>query len=113
MDLNLSPSEQAFRDEFSSWLRANLTEDLRASVLQGLPDDQEVERRRAWERQLGAGGWLGVSWPKEFGGRGATAMEHVIYLEELLRADAPEPLDTLGLNLVGPTIIDVGTDEQK
>lgn len=113
MDLNLSPSEQAFRDEFADWLRANLPEDWRESALRGLPETERLERRRGWERKLGEAGWLGVSWPKEYDGRGATAMEHVIYLEELLHAGAPDFLNTLGLNLVGPTIIDAGTDEQK
>jgi alkylation response protein AidB-like acyl-CoA dehydrogenase len=113
VDLNLSPSEEAFRQELDAWLTANLTDDQRASRLHGLPEAQVLEVRRSWERKLGEGGWLGLSWPKEYGGRGASAMEHVIYLEELLRHDAPDPLDMLGLDLVGPTIIDVGTDEQK
>ncbi len=113
MDLNLSPSEEAFRREFVAWLRANLSDEWRERALRGQPTAQLLEARRVWERTLGAGGWLGVSWPEEYGGRGATAMEHVIYLEELFRAGAPDSLNTLGLNLVGPTIIEVGTDEQK
>ncbi len=113
MDLNLSPPEAAFRQEFAAWLRANLADDQRASLLRDLTEDQAIEVRRAWEQKLGAAGWLGVSWPKEYGGRGATAMEHVIYLEEMLHADAPEPLNMLGLDMVGPTLIEIGTDEQK
>ena len=113
MDLNLSPSEEALRRELSGWLRANLPEDWRSTRLRGLPEGQAIDVRRAWEQQLGAGGWLGVSWPTDYGGRGATAMEYAIYLQELLQADAPDSLNTLGLNLVGPTIIDAGTDEQK
>ena len=113
MDLNLSPSEEALRRELSGWLRANLPEDWRSTRLRGLPEGQAIDVRRAWEQKLGEGGWLGVSWPKDYGGRGATAMEHAIYLQELLQADAPDSLNTLGLNLVGPTIIDAGTDEQK
>lgn len=113
MDLNLSPSEEAFRREFVAWLRANLSDEWRERALRGQPTAQLLEARRVWERTLGAGGWLGVSWPKEYSGRGATAMEHVIYLEELFGAGAPNSLNTLGLNLVGPTIIEVGTDEQK
>jgi alkylation response protein AidB-like acyl-CoA dehydrogenase len=113
MDLNLSPAEEAFREEFVDWLGANLREDWRARSLRGKPAAEVLEARRSWERKLGEGGWLGVSWPKEYGGRGATAMEHVIYLEELFASGAPDPLNTLGLNLVGPTIIEAGTDEQK
>ncbi len=113
MDLSLSPSEEAFRREFSGWLRLNLAEEQKTSRLRELPEEQALELRSAWERKLGEGGWLGVSWPKEYGGRGVTAMEYVIYLEEMRRAEAPQPVDTLGLSLVGPTVIDVGTDEQK
>jgi len=113
MDLSLSPSEKAIRQEFAAWLKANLPDGWKQTDLRSLPDGQQLELRRAWERKLGEAGWLGVSWPKEYGGRGATAMEHVIYLEELLQARAPDPLNTLGLNLVGPTLIDIGTDEQK
>ena len=113
MDLNLSPSEEAFRREFASWLDANLPADLSSARIRPLPEDEALAARKTWERRLGEGGWLGVSWPKEFSGRGATAMEHVIYLEELLRAGAPDPVNTLGLNLVGPTIIETGSDEHK
>ena len=113
MDLNLTPTEEAFRQEFGAWLRANLPEDYRASRLRGRPETDVIAVRRAWERRLGGSGWLGVSWPAEYGGRGASAMEHVIYLQELLRADAPEALDMLGLDMVGPTIIETGSEEQK
>ncbi len=113
MDLDPSPSEEAFRQEFASWLKDNLSDGQKAGRLRGLPEDEMIAARRAWEKQLGEAGWLGVSWPKEYGGRGATAMEHVIYLEEQRRADAPELLDMLGLDMVGPTIIETGTDEQK
>ena len=113
MDLSLSPAEAAFQQEFAAWLKANLPESQRAASLQGLSEEEGLKARRDWERTLGAGGWLGVSWPKEFGGRGATAMEQVIYLEELLAAGAPNAVDALGRGLVGPTIIDLGSDEQK
>ena len=113
MDLNLSPSEEAFRQEFASWLRANLPDEWKERRLRGTAEGPVLEARRAWERKLGEGNWLGVSWPAAYGGRGATAMEHVVYLEELFGAGAPDSLNTLGLNLVGPTIIEVGTDEQK
>jgi alkylation response protein AidB-like acyl-CoA dehydrogenase len=113
LDLNLSPSEEAFRREFASWLGANLSAAFTSSRIRALPEAEALAARKAWERKLGEGGWLGVSWPREFSGRGATAMEHVVYLEELFAAGAPDPVNTLGLNLVGPTIIETGTDEQK
>ena len=62
---------------------------------------------------MGAAGWLGVAWPKEFGGRGATPMEQVIHLETLLNADAPQPMDMLGIDMVGPSVIEFGSDEQR
>ena len=113
MDLNLSPSEEAFRREFASWLGVNLSPDFASTRVRALPEAEALAARKAWERKLGEGGWLGVSWPQEFSGRGATAMEHVVYLEELFAAGAPDPVNTLGLNLVGPTIIETGTDAQK
>jgi alkylation response protein AidB-like acyl-CoA dehydrogenase len=113
VDLNLAPAEEAFRREFSEWLAANLPDDWKASRVRALAEAEQARVQLAWERKLGEAGWLGVPWPKAYGGRGATAMEHAIYLEELLHANAPDFLNTLGLNLVGPTLIDIGTDEQK
>jgi alkylation response protein AidB-like acyl-CoA dehydrogenase len=113
MELNLSPSEEAFRQEFAAWLQANLPDGVRASKLLTLADDEAFAIRRSWARTMGEAGWLGLSWPKEFGGRGATAMEQVIYLWELRAHDAPGPIDMLGLDMVGPTLIDTGNDEQK
>jgi alkylation response protein AidB-like acyl-CoA dehydrogenase len=113
VDLNLSPAEEAFRQEFGSWIKEHLTEEERESRLKGLPEKDVVAVRRAWERKLGAGGWLGVAWPKAYGGRGATAMQQVIYLQELLAADAPQPMDMLGLDMMGPTVIETGSEEQK
>jgi alkylation response protein AidB-like acyl-CoA dehydrogenase len=113
LDLSLSPSEEAFRQELDAWLDANLPVELTSTRIRALGDGDALAARKTWERKLGEGGWLGVSWPQDYGGRGATAMEHVLYLEGLLRAGAPDPVNTLGLNLVGPTIIETGTDAQK
>jgi len=113
MNLNLSPPEEAFQREIVAWLQANLPDDWKQTAVRALLDERQIELRKAWERKLGEAGWLGVSWPTEYGGRGATAMEHVIYLEALFSSGAPDPLNTLGLNLVGPTLIEIGTDEQK
>jgi alkylation response protein AidB-like acyl-CoA dehydrogenase len=68
---------------------------------------------REWQRKVFAGGWAGISWPKEYGGRGATLMEQVLFNEEMARAAAPPMANTLGLALVGPTCITFGTDAQK
>jgi len=67
----------------------------------------------SWQKQLHAAGWAGVSWPKEYGGRGATLVEQAIFNEEVVRAGAPSAANVLGLAMGGPTVIAHGTDEQK
>jgi len=112
MDLNLTPAERAFRDSLRTWLTANV------------PPNWEVERReasmedrftflRTWQKRVFEGGWAGVAWPKEYGGRGATLMEQVIFTQEMAHADAPPLANVLGLAIIGPTIIHYGTEAQK
>src|SRR5262249_12461399 len=101
-DLTFTPAEEAFRTELRAWLAAQLTPDATR------PIDGEEERRpaqRTWQRELAAGGWVGIQWPREFGGRDATLKEQIIYTEELARARAPEMLDPISVNIVGPTLI--------
>jgi alkylation response protein AidB-like acyl-CoA dehydrogenase len=107
MDLTLSPSEQAFRDELRGWIDGNHP----GPEPEG--DDAGFEFRRAWQRALHDAGWAGLSWPKEYGGRGATLVEQAIFNEELARARAPEMANVLGLAMGGPTVIAHGTDDQK
>ena len=107
MDLTLSPSEESFRDELREWLAANHP----GREPEG--DDAGFAFRRAWQRKLHDGGWAGVSWPTEYGGRGATLVEQAIYNEEIVRAQAPSAANVLGLAMGGPTVIAHGTDEQK
>jgi alkylation response protein AidB-like acyl-CoA dehydrogenase len=112
MDLNLTPSERAFRDEFRAWLGENVPEEWEGGAgAEGRAG--HVEYMRAWQRRLYDGGWAGVSWPKEYGGRGASLMEQAIFQEELARVNAPQLVGTIGLSLVGPTVIALGTEEQK
>src|SRR5260370_23906097 len=77
------------------------------------PDRETFERRRAWQRRMFAAGWVGISWPKAYGGRGATLMEQVIYDEECFRARAPVLPGYSGIGMAGPTIIALGTEAQK
>jgi alkylation response protein AidB-like acyl-CoA dehydrogenase len=107
MDLTLSPSEEAFRDEFRTWLEKNHPGEV--------PEDENYafEFRRKWQAKLHKGGWAGISWPKEFGGRGATLIEQAIFSEEMVRANAPSPANVLGLVMCGPGVIYRGTEEQK
>src|SRR5215211_4793375 len=103
MDLNLTPGEQEFRDEFRAWLSENVPEEWA----------EYIKYLRDWQRKLYDGGWAGISWPKEFGGRGASLLEQAIFQEELARANAPQLVGTIGLSLVGPTVIALGTEGQK
>src|SRR5262245_19459244 len=100
MDLNLTPAEQAFRDSFRSWLQANVPEPWTKG-----PGPEYIAYLRAWQRKLFEGGWAGIAWPKQYGGRGAALIELAIFQEELALADAPHLIGTIGLSLVGPTII--------
>jgi alkylation response protein AidB-like acyl-CoA dehydrogenase len=107
VDLTLNPEEQAFQDEVRAWLGENHPGPE--------PDGEEAkfEFRRAWQRKLHDAGWAGISWPKEYGGRGATLIEQAIFSEEMARAKAPSPANVLGLVMGGPVVIAHGTDEQK
>ena len=107
MDLTLSPEEEAFRDELRSWLADNHP----GSEPSG--DEAGFQFRRDWQRRLYDAGWAGVSWPREYGGRGATLVEQALFNEELTRARAPSLVNVLGLAMGGPTVIAHGTDEQK
>jgi alkylation response protein AidB-like acyl-CoA dehydrogenase len=107
MDLTLSPTEEAFRDELRGWLAENHP---------GEPPDDDKEGfefRKRWQRTMYDAGWAGISWPKEYGGRGATLIEQAIFFEEMVRAKAPSVANVLGLVMGGPVVITHGTEEQK
>jgi alkylation response protein AidB-like acyl-CoA dehydrogenase len=114
VDFELSPAERAFRDEVRSWLTAN-----RPAWADGDSDAEDagdqhwLERRVAWQRQLHEAGYIGLNWPKEYGGRGATLMEQLIFSQEMVEARAPDPINVIGLGMGGPVIIHHGTEEQK
>src|SRR3954469_14841439 len=107
MDLTPTPQEQKFRDELRAWIEANHPGPEPEGDVAGF------EFRRAWQRRLHEDDWAGVSWPKEYGGRGGTLVEQAIYNEELARAQAPSTANVLGLAMGGPTVIAHGTEEQK
>jgi alkylation response protein AidB-like acyl-CoA dehydrogenase len=111
MDLNLTADETKFRDELRTWLEANVPKDW--SEWREKPLEESFPYLRSWQRKLYEGGWAAVSWPKEFGGRSATLMEQSLFWEEMARVEAPPMANSLGLGLIGPTIIAYGTDEQK
>ena len=103
MDLNYTPEDVAFRKQVRAWLEPNLPKG----------EIKTLEQRRAWHRKLYEAGYLGMGWPKEYGGGGARPMEQAIVADELARANAPAPTNSLGLGIVGPTIVVHGTDAQK
>src|ERR1044072_2157912 len=109
MDLTSPRSEQRSRDGSRAWLGENVPEEWAGGGTGSEDRAEYIEYLRAWQRRLYDGGWAGISWPKEFGGRGATLVEQAIFQEELARANAPQLIGTIGLSLVGPTIIALGT----
>ncbi len=114
MDFNFSPEDEAFRAEFRAWLEKNAPQS-RESVSEILTDGEESDFRRrvAWFRKLASGGWTCISWPRQYGGRGAGILQNIVYSQELSRIDAPAPLIGMGPTLLGPTLIHWGTEDQK
>jgi alkylation response protein AidB-like acyl-CoA dehydrogenase len=109
MDLTPSPEEQAYRDKLRSWLAANVP-----AAFEGDTHGEEYTVfLRKWQRTLAEAGYLGITWPKEFGGQGLSPIEQSIFLEESALAKAPPVIGQVGLALIGPTIALLGTDEQK
>ncbi|HEY4308728.1 MAG TPA: acyl-CoA dehydrogenase family protein [Pirellulales bacterium] len=112
MDLSLTASELKFRDELRAWLKNNLPPK-GAHALNAAHSAADFHGQiKDWQRKLFEGGYAGIAWPKEFGGRGATFIEQAIFQEEMALADTPETA-TIGQSLVGPTIIAVGSEAQK
>ncbi len=107
-ELTYTPAEEAFRVELCTWLAAHLPAG-------PVPEDEDERRRfqRAWQHELAAGGFVGIQWPREYGGRAAGLKEQIIYTEEMAHARAPEMLDAVSVNIVGPTLIAFGTPAQR
>ncbi len=114
MDLTFTPAQRAWRAEARAWIAANLPEGWRGGTYAGPDDEDESARQqRAWERRLHAAGYAGVAWPKAYGGQGLGIVEQLIINEELGRAAAPEGINTVGMELVGPILLAAGTEAQK
>lgn len=108
MDFRDTPEEAAFRKELRAWIEANSPGDIEPT-----PGRMDVEAAKAWSAKLYEAGYSGLTWPKEYGGRGAPYTHQAIYLEEVARAEAPDHIGVIGLGMAGPTIIAHGTDDQK
>jgi alkylation response protein AidB-like acyl-CoA dehydrogenase len=114
MDFRDSPEEASFRAEVRGWLDEHLVADFAAIGGGGGPaDDSDYGLRLEWERILGKDRWVGMSWPEEYGGRGASFAEQVIFNEEYAKADAPSRISFFGEGLFSPTLLAFGTEDQK
>jgi alkylation response protein AidB-like acyl-CoA dehydrogenase len=114
MDFNYSPEQEAYRLEVRRWLEANRPQSMAgdgAAEMGG--DESQWQRLKAWHRKLYEAGWAGLTWPKEYGGRGATFIEQVIFQQELARLGLPMGCNTLGIIMTGPALMQWGTDAQK
>lgn len=109
MDLTYTPAQQAFRVEARTWLAANVP----SEPLQSFDTEQGFAEHRAWEARLNEGRWGMVTWPTELGGRGCDLIEWLIFEEEYYRSGAPARVNQNGIFLLGPTLMEYGTPEQK
>jgi alkylation response protein AidB-like acyl-CoA dehydrogenase len=108
LQAEISPQDAEFRDELRAWLQTHPAPDVEIATTRG-----EADALRKWQRALHEGNWVGIQWPVEYGGRGASPSRIAIYNEELARAGAPPLIGRGGVSLVGPTLIAHGTDEQR
>jgi len=106
--LAFTPEEQAFAEEIRAWLAANLELPPTFDSL-----EEEVAWGREWQAKLAADRWIGIHWPTEYGGRGASPIQVAIFNMEYARSRALQPVNRVGINLAGPTLLAHGTDEQK
>jgi alkylation response protein AidB-like acyl-CoA dehydrogenase len=115
MKLTFSPEDEAFREEVAGWLRSNLVGEFEMLRFRGGPGDEHMfpQERKRWEQKLAEGGWTCVGWPQQYGGRGASIEQQVIFFEEYARAGAPGRVGHIGEGLAGPTLIAFGSEEQK
>src|SRR6267378_3900311 len=110
MDFDFSEREEAFRKEVRAWLEANVPDDLRGKAFaSSRADVDEVRRLRAWQKTMWEAGYVGMTWPKEFGGRGAPLTEQIILFQEMARAESPQFVNRGGLSMLGPTLMKYGT----
>ena len=115
MKLTFSAEDERFRDEVASWLNEALTGEFACLKFRGGPGDEHSfpEERKRWERKLAEGGWTCIGWPTEYGCRGCSIEQQVIFFEEYARAGAPGRMGHIGEGLTGPTLIAFATEAQK
>ena len=113
MDFSYSPAEEQFRDEVRVWMEANVPDDLRGGRDEDLEPAERWQRGLDWHQKLHEGGWVGLWWPEEYGGRGASLLEQAIFNEEMSRLGVSQGVNLSGISLLGPTLMHWGTEAQK
>jgi alkylation response protein AidB-like acyl-CoA dehydrogenase len=113
VDFSTTPEQQAFRERVRAWLAASIPRDWQAMTTSDIPRPEAYALLRRWQGALHAAGFIGLTWPREYGGGGLTFMEELILHEEMALAKAPPILNILGVGMAGPTIIAYGTEAQK
>jgi alkylation response protein AidB-like acyl-CoA dehydrogenase len=113
VDFTLTSDQQAFRERVRTWLTANIPSEWKSLGSTEVPRPEAFEFLRRWQRKLFDGGFIGITWPKAYGGQGLTFVEEMILHEEMALQKAPPMLNVLGVGMAGPTIIAYGTEEQK
>ena len=114
MDLRFSKDDEDFRRELRTWLDKALPQDMReASFWAAKSDDEQFQIRRDWEAGKAAAGFAGIVWPTEYGGRGGTPTMKAVYDQEMAQASAPSTVNALGLTFLAPTVMRLGSEDQK
>jgi alkylation response protein AidB-like acyl-CoA dehydrogenase len=111
MDLNDSPEQAEYRARVASWLQEHRDE--APKIVRDDISPEVIEARRAWQRKLAEAGFVGITWPQEYGGQGLGPLDQVVFNQELAKAKVPGILDVIGVGMLGPTIIAHGSEEQK
>jgi alkylation response protein AidB-like acyl-CoA dehydrogenase len=120
MDLKFSAEDEEYRQRLRKWLEENTGRQASASALMKLAEGGDGDEKkdplagaRAWPRRLHDAGYVGMEWPKEYGGQDASFTEQVIVGQEMARVRTPPLINTIGLSIIGPTLVQHGTEEQK
>ena len=112
MDLSFTPEQEAFRRQARIWIKANMPVREKDSSGTEYSDPKRITALKAWQRKLYAAGYVALGWPKEYGGQAAGVVEQTIVNEELLLARAPGLIGAMGIQMVGPTLIQFGTSRR-
>jgi alkylation response protein AidB-like acyl-CoA dehydrogenase len=113
MNFDLTDQERRFEKNLRQWLQDNLPPGWGTTTFEPVDLQEKIVFLKDWTRKLHAAGYAGLSWPKAYGGAGATLMEQVIFNEEVARLKAPTPYNGIALGMIGPTLIEAGTEAQK